>query len=119
APLRLCGPGERTGLTAAQIVRRDPAPGPSRLEAGYMPQVQFARADLPWLFTPAAPGTTRTRLRPWLVLVAVRRGDGARLNPGSPLPGLGLDDPAPELPGPAHSWARAPAQSARTAARLP
>ena len=32
-------------------------PAPTRFEAGYMPQVQFARADLPWLFTPAAPGT--------------------------------------------------------------
>ena len=25
---------------------------------------QFARADLPWLFTPAVPGTAKTRLRP-------------------------------------------------------
>jgi hypothetical protein len=110
ASVRLYGPGDVTGVTAAQIVRRDPAPGTTRFETGYMPQVQFARADLPWLFTPAAPGTTRTRLRPWLVLVAVRRGDAARLQPGSPLPVLELDDPAGELPDLAQSWAWAHAQ---------
>jgi hypothetical protein len=110
ASVRLYGPGDVTGVNAAQIVRRDPAPGTTRFEAGYMPQVQFARADLPWLFTPAAPGTTRTRLRPWLVLVAVRRGDAARLRPGSPLPVLELDDPAAELPDLAQSWAWAHAQ---------
>ena len=95
ASVRLYGPGDVTGVNAAQIVRRDPAPGTTRFEAGYMPQVQFARADLPWLFTPAAPGTRRTRLRPWLVLVAVRRG-GRRpaCSPAAPLPGAELDDPA-------------------------
>ena len=108
--VRLYGPGDVTGLNAAQIVRRDPAPGTTRFEAGYMPQVQFARADLPWLFTPAAPGTTRTRLRPWLVLVAVRRRETVRLKPGSPLPVLELDDPAGELPDLAQSWAWAHAQ---------
>jgi hypothetical protein len=108
--VKLYGPGDVTGLTAAQIVRRDPLPGTTRFEAGYMPQVQFRRADLPWLFTPAAPGTSRTRLRPWLVLVAVRRGDGVRLHPGSPLPVLELDAPAGELPDLAQSWAWAHAQ---------
>jgi hypothetical protein len=110
ATVRLYGPGDVTGLNAAQIARRDPAPGTTRFEAGYMPQIQFARADLPWLFTPAAPGTSGTRLRPWLVLVAVRRGDAARLTPGSPLPVLELDDPASELPNLAQSWAWAHAQ---------
>ncbi|MCX5065996.1 hypothetical protein OOJ91_08880 [Micromonospora lupini] len=108
--VRLYGPGDVTGLTAAQIVRRDPAPGTTRFEPGYLPQVQFARADLPWLFTPAAPDTTRTRLRPWLVLVAVRRGAAARLRPGNPLPVLELDNPAAELPDLAQSWAWAHAQ---------
>jgi hypothetical protein len=108
--VELYGPGDVTGLAEDQIVRRDPAPGTTRFEAGYMPQVQFARADLPWLFTPASPGTSRTRLRPWLVLVAVRRGDRVRLRPGSPLPVLELDAPAAELPDLGQSWAWAHAQ---------
>ena len=61
-----------------------------------MPQVEFARADLPWLFTPAAPAHGQTRLRPWLVLVAVRRRTacGSIARPGGPLPVLELGAPA-------------------------
>src|SRR5207244_376707 len=114
--VQLYGPGDVTGLDAAQIVRCDPPPGTSRFEAGYLPQVQFARADLPWLFTPAAPGAGRTRLRPWLVLVAVRRRDGVRLapNPGGPLPVLELAAAAAaaELPELSQSWAWAHVQIA-------
>ena len=117
ASVQLYGPGDVTGLDAAQIVRRDPPPGTSRFEAGYMPQVQFGRADLPWLFTPAAPGTAKTRLRPWLVLVTVRRQDGVRLiaNPAGPLPVLEITTPASaaaELPDLSQSWAWAHAQIA-------
>ncbi len=117
ASVQLYGPGDVTGLDAAQIVRCDPPPGTSRFEAGYMPQVQFARADLPWLFTPAAPGTAKTRLRPWLVLITVRRQDGVRLiaNPAGPLPVLEIATPAiaaAELPDLAQSWAWAHAQIA-------
>ena len=123
ASVRLYGPGDVTGLDPAQIVRCDPPPGTTRFEAGYMPQVQFARADLPWLFTPAAPGTAKTRLRPWLVLVAVRRQDGVRLapNPGGPLPVLELAAPpaAAELPDLSQSWAWAHAQIAGLARRRP
>jgi len=104
--IQLYGPGDVTGLDPAQIVRRDPAPGSDRFEAGYLPQVQFARADLPWLFTPAAPGTARTRLRPWLVLIAVRRGDGVKLGGNV----LELSTPAAELPDLSQSWAWAHTQ---------
>ncbi|MGH3972498.1 MAG: hypothetical protein ACRDS9_04125, partial [Pseudonocardiaceae bacterium] len=65
--IRLYGPGDVTGLDPAQIVRTDPRPGTTSFEAGYLPQVQFARADLPWLFTPAKPGSNGSKLRPWLV----------------------------------------------------
>jgi hypothetical protein len=112
--VQLYGPGDITGLDAAQIVRCDPPPGTSRFEAGYLPQVQFARADLPWLFTPAAPGVGRTRLRPWLVLVTVRRRDDVRLvpNSGGPLSVLELaaGAAAVELPELSQSWAWAHAQ---------
>src|SRR3954447_9081242 len=112
AAVRLYGPGDVTGLDPAQIVRCDPPAGTNRFESGYMPQIQLRRADLPWLFTPAAPGTAKTRLRPWLVLVTVRAGDGVRLtaNPSGPLRVLELDDPASELPDLAQSWAWAHGQ---------
>ncbi|MDA0171421.1 hypothetical protein OJ998_20140 [Solirubrobacter taibaiensis] len=107
--VRLYGPGDITGLEPGAIARRDPAPNTTHFEAGYMPQVQFARGDLPWMFTPAAPGSAKTRLRPWLVLVTVRR-DASDLIPGAPLPILALAAPAQELPDLSQSWAWAHGQ---------
>lgn len=117
--VRLLGPGDVTGLDRRQIVRTEPRAGTTSFEAGYMPSIQFARADLPWLFTPAAPAGER--LRPWLVLIVVKRRDGVRLDPrpGGPLPVLEIGGPArgaEELPDLAQSWAWAHAQIAGTAA---
>src|SRR5262249_9683093 len=103
--VKLYGPGDITGVDPAQIVRRDPAPGTTQFEAGYMPQTGSARADRRWLFPPAAPGTTKTRLRPWLVLVAVRKAT-TRLAGNV----LEVDNPAAELPDLSQSWAWAHGQ---------
>ena len=113
ASIRLYGPGDVTGIERGQITRTEPRPGSTSFEAGYMPAVEFVRADLPWLFTPAAP--KGERLRPWLVLVVVRRRDGVRLDrhANGPLPVLEITAPArgaEELPELAQSWAWAHAQ---------
>lgn len=112
--VRLYGPGDVTGLDPKQIVRTDPRPGASSFEDNYLAGVEFARADLPWLFTPAA-ASAAGRLRPWLCLVVVRRQDGVRLDPNAagPLPVLEILAPAraaDELPDLAQSWAWAYAQ---------
>jgi hypothetical protein len=114
--VRLYGPGDVTGLDPKQVVRTDPRPGATSFEDNYLAAVEFARADLPWLFTPAR-ATTRGRLRPWLSLVVVRRQDGVRLDPNvaGPLPVLEIAAPAraaDELPDLAQSWAWAHAQVA-------
>lgn len=109
--VRLHGPGDVIGLQPSAILRTDPPPGTTSFEAGYLPAVQFARPDLPWLFTPAAPAVSG-RLRPWLCLIAVRRREGVRLDAsaGGPLPVLELDAPAGELPDLTQSWAWAHGQ---------
>ena len=112
--VRLYGPGDVTGLDPKQIVRTDPRPGATSFEDNYLAGVEFARADLPWLFTPAA-ASAAGRLRPWLCLVVVRRQDGVRLDPNAagPLPVLEILAPAraaDELPDLAQSWAWAYAQ---------
>lgn len=113
--VRLYGPGDITGLDRGQVTRMEPRPGTTSFEPGYMASVQFARADLPWLFTPAV--ADGERLRPWLVLVVVRRRDGVRLDhqAGGPLPVLeigGSARGADELPDLSQSWAWAHAQIA-------
>jgi hypothetical protein len=112
--VRLYGPGDVTGLDPGQIVRTDPRPGATSSEDNYLAAVDLARADLPWLFTPAA-ASAAGRLRPWLCLAVVRRQDGVVLdpNPGGPLPVLEIAAPARaavELPDLAQSWAWAHTQ---------
>lgn len=111
--VRLYGPGDITGLERGQVTRMEPRPGTTSFEAGYMAAIEFARAELPWLFTPAT--AKGERLRPWLVLVVVRRRDGVRLDrqASGPLPVLEIGVPAraaDELPDLAQSWAWAHAQ---------
>ncbi|HEY0418695.1 MAG TPA: hypothetical protein VGC80_04170 [Acetobacteraceae bacterium] len=102
---QLYGPGEVLSLDTRQILRSDPPPGTMDFEPNYFPMVEVDSADLPWAFMPAAANAAG-QLRPWLVLVAVRR-DTARLDLGSgrPLPVLALDNAAAELPDLAQSWA--------------
>jgi hypothetical protein len=116
---RLYGPGDVVAIDGAQVVRTDPRPRSANVEARYLASIEFARADFPWLFTPAAadaPG----RLRPWLCLVVVRRRDGIRIfaDQARPLPTLEITSPAKvaeELPDLAESWAWAHAQVTGTA----
>jgi hypothetical protein len=117
--LALYGPGDVLGIDPRLIVRSDPRPNSTDVEPNYMPAVEFDLPDLPWMFTPAAPGTN-DGLRPWIVLVCVDRAvvdpphvttsDGAR----GPLPVIELTAAAvsSELPDLAESWAWAHTQVA-------
>lgn len=117
--LRLYGPGDVLGLDPRLVVRTDPRPNSTDVEPNYLPAIEFDPPDLPWMFTPAAPGASE-RLRPWLVLVCVDRAvvdpphlardGGAR----GPLPVIELDAAAvaSELPDLRESWAWAHSQVA-------
>jgi hypothetical protein len=114
--VRLYGPGDVTGLDPRQVIRTDPRPGAVGGEDSYLAAVDFRRADLPWLFTPAT-ASSAGRLRPWLCLVVVSPGPGIVVDPnaGGPLPVLEIGppaNPAAELPDLSQSWAWAHAQIA-------
>ncbi len=104
--LSVLGPGAVIGLNRKMILRTDPTDGARGVEENYLTQIEFARADLPWMFTPAAPGA-KNRLRPWLVLVVVNAA-ATQVQPGTPLPSISVNDS--ELPDLNDSWAWAHAQ---------
>lgn len=110
--VRLLGPGDVTAIDARQVVRFEPRPGAADFEPNLFPLIEFDRPDFPWLFTPAK-ADAQGRLRPWLVLVVVRRQAGVELRPGNgPSPVLEIRAPArprDELPDLAesHLWAHA------------
>ena len=111
--VRLHGPDRVTGLAPGQVLRSEPRPDSVEVETTLFPYVEVAAPDLPWLYTPAAPGPKG--LRPWLVLVVVREQAGVSLDtPAGSLPLLRIDAPAvvaDELPDLADSWAWAHVQS--------
>jgi hypothetical protein len=114
---RLHGPGHVQSLGGHTIVRVEPPPDTGEFEPSYFPFVELQPADLPWRYTPIGPGA-RSQLRPWLVLVVVRRQAGVevKLEPGLALPVLTIDPqagaaPSRELPDLADSTAWAHVQS--------
>lgn len=104
--MQLYGPGDVTALDQRQIVRVHPLPGTPDAETTEFPLVEFERSDLPWLFSPLAPGP-RGLLRPWLALVCVPAAKRPHREAGRPLPVLRVS--ADELPDPSflHLWAHA------------
>ena len=113
-PVRVNGPADVIGLDPRQVVRTEPPAGTADFESNNLAAIEFDNPDLPWMFTPAAPGS-QGRLRPWLCLVVVRKQPGVRLRPsrGEPLPVLEIAPPAVianELPDLAESWAWAHVQ---------
>lgn len=117
APVRLLGPGDVTGLDPAQVVRTDPVHQATGVTPNYFPIVEFARPDLPWLFTPFGPDGA-DRLPPWLVLVTVPADVAApRVRDGAGA--VSLTVPVRELPDLAESWAWAHTQVVRSDATVP
>ena len=112
--LRLFGPGDVLALDPRAVTRVEPPPGSSTFKPNDLPLVEFARPDLPWLFTPAGPDP-QERVLPWLCLVCVRDDGDAELVPRrNGLPVLTAD--AAQLPDPAEAWAWAHVQVAGTMA---
>jgi hypothetical protein len=98
--VRLRGPADVLGIDRNQIIRMDPAPDSHDGEPTYFPCIEFDRADLPWLFTPAK-SAANAKLRPWLVLVVVRKQSGVTIaaDSATPLPTLQIAT-APPTPLP-------------------
>jgi hypothetical protein len=99
--LTLLGPGAVTGLSRSAIVRTDPTNGAHGVEENYLVQVELARPDLPWMFSPACPNN-QSRLRPWIVLIVVDSST-VEIQPGTPLPRITVNDSV--LPDLNDSWA--------------
>jgi len=107
--IELQGAGEVAGIGVGQVVRCDPQAGSVDVEPNYFVVCELAAPDLPWMMTPAAP-TSSGQLRPWMVLVVVRRQDGVAVTTRSTidLQVLTIESPAvpaAELPDLTDSWA--------------
>src|SRR5262245_16481022 len=58
------GPGDVIGVDTQLIVRMDPRPYSTDVEANFFPAIEFDASDFPWMFTPAKSDPATNRLRP-------------------------------------------------------
>lgn len=118
-PVGVFGPGDVASLDPRQVIRCEPSANTAAFEPNYFPCVEFARPDLPWMFTPTTAAAADGTLRPWLVLVVVRVQDGVEfVRQDDRLSTLEIKAPAKpgdELPDLAESWAWAHVQIAGAA----
>jgi len=114
ASIQMYGPGDVTAIDERVVSRVEPERWASAVPPNNFPFVEFSRADFPWMFTPRAP-SSEGRLAPWLSLIAIPDGVGARLStrPDRPLPVLEIASGAGQhLPNLSESWAWAHVQVA-------
>lgn len=121
--LRLYGPADVIGIDRQQVIRTEPPHRTNNFLPNYFPAIEFDHPGFPWLFTPAQAEQTQGRLRPWLVLVVVRKQTGVTLRQqgNGPLPVLEIQAPAiagDELPDLAESWAWAHTQAVHDTGQL-
>ena len=117
--LVMMGPGDVAGFGPDVVLRSEPPDGTPDMFPNLMPSVEFKAADLPWMFTPAAPDANGA-LTPWIVLVCVEEGEEATLErDGQGRPVLRVKNPNGDrplagwrgvLPDPEEAWAWAHVQ---------
>ena len=102
----LVGPGDIVGIDPRAIVRTDPRPWITNFESSHLAAIEFYDEDFPWRYTPAAPDTTRHRLRPWVSLVVLAEGEFTeeRAVASRPLPAIRVPNAA-VLPPMDELWA--------------
>ena len=96
--------GDVVGVDPRMIARVDPPQGASGFEPNYMPFVEFADADFPWRYSFDA--STGTRVKPWIVLLALKAAEFEFIDQGdAPSPRIRISAPTTSLPNLAQSWA--------------
>ncbi len=117
----LLSAGDVVGIDPKMISRIDPPQGAISFEPNYIPFVEFVDADFPWRYS--FDQGMGTRVRPWLVLLALLPAEFEFLDQGTgPSPRIRIKDPGAALPNLALSWAYAHvhvAQGSERAAAVP
>jgi hypothetical protein len=108
----LLSAGDVIGLDARMVARVEPPTGATGFEPNYMPFVEFADSDFPWRYS--FNTLTGTRIKPWVVLLALKPSEFEFLEQGdAPSQRIRITAPAASLPDLSQSWAFAHVHVAR------
>ncbi|MEN6316584.1 MAG: hypothetical protein ABFD25_20305 [Clostridiaceae bacterium] len=77
----LKGPGEVLGFSDQAIALTEPVVNETSFAPNQIPYVDFKDADFPWRYSLEEPDA-QNRLRPWLLLIVLKKGEYSELPPG-------------------------------------
>lgn len=104
----LYGPGDIIGIESKAIIKTEPRNWITNFEPNYLPCIDFYDEDFPWRYTPAAPDTVLGRLRPWIMLVVLKKEDeftDGKNIADKPLPYINVPDAGNVFPLADQLWA--------------
>ncbi|MDF2906102.1 MAG: uncharacterized protein K0R34_1423 [Herbinix sp.] len=109
----LKGPGEVLGFSDQAVSLIEPLNNETSFAPNQIPYVDFKDADFPWRYSLEEPDA-ENRLKPWLILIVLKRGEYSELPPGRSCRMISVSNSL--LPDLNDSWAYAHAQVSATTA---
>lgn len=91
--VKIIGPGDVLNFSRQNIVRTEPGEGITNFEANNLAYLEFYEEDFLWRYTPAAAESSniqKSRLRPWLTLLALKADEFTLQNNPSGQPYISL-----------------------------
>ena len=74
--ISLVGPGDITSVDQRIVIKTEPRNWVTNFEPNYFPYIEFYDEDFPWRYSPAS--SSGNKLRPWMVLVALKESEFKR-----------------------------------------
>ncbi|HEY6189581.1 MAG TPA: hypothetical protein VIW80_18150 [Pyrinomonadaceae bacterium] len=101
------GPGDIVGIEQRAVIKTEPRNWITNFEPNYLPYIDFYDEDFPWRYTPAAPDSSKARLRPWITLVVLKETEFKEATniKDRPLPFIEVLDASTTFPNADELWA--------------
>lgn len=90
--VKFVGPGDILKINPSAVMKVHPEEGMVGFPVDYLPYIEFWEPDFLWRYTPAS--ADEDKLRPWLMLVTVKKEDLRVFTPGEGLPYFSVDEAA-------------------------
>ena len=90
--VKFVGPGDILKINPSAVMKIHPEGGSEGFPVDYLPYIEFWEPDFLWRYTPAS--ADEAKLRPWLMLVTVKKEDLRVFTPAEGLPYVSVDDKA-------------------------
>ena len=88
--VKFVGPGDILKINPSAVMKVHPEEGSAGFPIDYLPYIEFWEPDFLWRYTPAS--ADEAKLRPWLMLVTVKKDNLRVFTPAEGLPYFSVDE---------------------------